>query len=61
MKLETNKSGYFFSKKIQKNLDKFRQNWKLIIPDILFPNKSKKIQINLDKYGFYKSRNILSK
>ena len=31
MKLETNKSGYFFSKKIQKNLDKFGQIWILQI------------------------------
>ena len=41
MKLETNKSGYI----IYTNLD-------FTNPDIFYPNKSKKIQINLDKFGF---------
>ena len=29
-------------------------------PEIFVPNKSKKIKINLDKFGFYKSGYIFS-
>ena len=29
-------------------------------PEIFYPNESKKIQINLDKFGFFKSRYIFS-